>query len=183
MKIGVLGHLLLGLLSEAERTGYQLTRDFDVSLANVWAASHSQIYPELAKLEHAGLIRKTDAGPRGSQRYAATDAGRVALRDWLANTLPGDSPRSERMARVFFLGTLPPDHAIGYLAEQVKKHRENLTRYQVFAASHRLADPSTRWTRIALEAGIRSETAMAEWAAWAIECLEKELPQILPPKP
>jgi len=79
-KVSVLGNILLGLLGSGGRTGYELTRDFDVSLANVWAASHSQIYPELAKLEGAGLIRKTEAGPRGSQRYAITPAGNDALR-------------------------------------------------------------------------------------------------------
>ncbi len=79
MKIGVLGHLLLGMLSFGEKTGYELTREFEESLANVWAASHSQIYPELAKLEAAGLIRKSEAGPRGSQRYAIEPAGTAAV--------------------------------------------------------------------------------------------------------
>src|SRR5580704_8923139 len=106
MKIGVLGNLLLGLLTAGERTGYELTRDFDLSLANVWAASHSQIYPELAKLETAGLIRKTEAGPRGSQRYAITPAGEGAVRTWLGETRPAANPRAEWMVRVFFLGLL-----------------------------------------------------------------------------
>ena len=75
MTPGVLGHLLLGLLSRSEQTGYELTRAFDTTLKNVWGASHSQIYPELAKLEGRGLIRKTTAGPRGSQRYAVTAEG------------------------------------------------------------------------------------------------------------
>src|ERR1700678_1297453 len=95
MKIGVLGHLLLGLLARGERTGWELTNEFDTSLANVWAASHSQIYPELAKLEGGGLIRKTVAGPRGSQRYAITESGRATVTAWLADTQPGDSPRAE----------------------------------------------------------------------------------------
>jgi DNA-binding PadR family transcriptional regulator len=171
MKVGVLGHLLLGLLAGGERTGWELTRDFDTSLANVWGASHSQIYPELAKLEAGALIRKAAAGPRGSQRYAITAAGQSAVEDWLANTAPSDSPRSERMARVFFLGMLPRERAVGYLAEEEQRHRAKLAHYLAFAAECPLDDEATRWDRIALEAGIRAETALAEWSAWAIAAL------------
>ncbi len=174
MKIGVLGNVLLGLLAQRERTGYELTRDFDLSLANVWAASHSQIYPELAKLEGAGLIRKTDAGPRGSQRYAITPAGEESLRTWLAETSPGDNPRTEWMVRVFFLGMLPPAAAAAYFDAQRRRHEAKLERYRSFAADCSLDDPHTRWHRIALEAGIRHERAMAEWTAWAIATVEND---------
>ncbi len=173
MKIGVLGHLLLGLLASGEKTGWELTSEFDTSLANVWAASHSQIYPELAKLEAGGLIRKTDTGPRGSQRYAITEAGRSTVTAWLADTQPGDSPRSERLARVFFLGLIPKERAAAYMAEEEQRHRAKLARYLAFAAECPLDNDATRWDRIALEAGIRAETALAEWAAWAHEQLER----------
>jgi PadR family transcriptional regulator, regulatory protein AphA len=172
-KISVLGNILLGLLAAGERTGYELTRDFDISLANVWAASHSQIYPELAKLESAGLIRKTDAGPRGSQRYAITPPGSDALRHWLAETQPADHPRAERMVRVFFLGQLAPEQAATYLEGQRQHHETKAERYRQYAEQCSVDDPETRWDRIALEAGIRFESAMADWAAWAIGELQR----------
>jgi DNA-binding PadR family transcriptional regulator len=173
MKFGVLGHLVLGLLAQGDQTGYELTRNFDITLANVWAASHSQIYPELAKLEAAGLIRKAETGPRGSQRYAIEPAGRDELADWLANSAPGDSPRAERMARVFFLGLLPPERALAYLAEQEQAHRAKLARYEAYAEECKIDDPSQRWFRVALEAGIRTERAMADWAAWSVKTLQE----------
>jgi PadR family transcriptional regulator, regulatory protein AphA len=173
MKFGVLGHLLLGLLASGERTGYELTRDFDVSLANVWAASHSQIYPELAKLEAAGLIRKTAAGPRGSQRYAITPDGESAVRTWLADTSPVDNPRTEWMVRVFFLGMLPPEQAQAYFDDQQRLHTAKVERYRSLAEHCPVDDPETRWQRIALEAGMRHESAMADWAAWAIGELQR----------
>jgi DNA-binding PadR family transcriptional regulator len=172
-KVGVLGNILLGLLESGERTGYELTRDFDISLANVWAASHSQIYPELAKLESAGLIRKTAAGPRGSQRYAITPAGTGALRYWLAETQPADNPRTEWMVRVFFLGMLAPDQAVTYLEGRQKHHAAKVARYRAFAEHCAVDDPDTRWDRIALEAGMRFESSMADWAAWAIDELQR----------
>ena len=53
-----LRHAVLGLLERRPSTGYELTRTFDRSLRASWQARHSQIYPELAKLESAGLVER-----------------------------------------------------------------------------------------------------------------------------
>ena len=44
-----LRHALLGLLAVQPATGYELAQKFDASLGTAWHASHSQIYPELAR--------------------------------------------------------------------------------------------------------------------------------------
>ncbi len=164
--ISTLAHALLGLLSAGEMTGYELTREFDVSLANVWSARHSQIYPELARLQAGGLIRQTDAGPRGSKRYSATDAGRAEVRRWLAEPPSPEAVRSEQLLRVFFLGMMPRDDASRYLREQAELHRAKLAGYQRIATQ--IPDgPDCLWNRIALESGIRHERAMVEWAEWS----------------
>ncbi len=168
-RLSVLGHALLGMLSTGEMTGYELTRTFDVSLANVWTASHSQIYPELAKLEAAGFIRHTESGPRGSKRYEATAAGRDELRRWLAEPPQPQAVRSEALLRVFFLWMVPPEESAGYLRRQAALHREKLAAYEALAqAIGDCADGPTRWSRISLESGIRYERAMAEWAEWSV---------------
>lgn len=175
MKVSTLGHALLGLLSSQPMTGYELTSAFDVTLANVWTARHSQIYPELAKLQAAGLIEQTEAGPRGSKRYAATDAGRGAVVRWLEEHPPSAVLRSERMLRVFFLWMLRPKDAAAYLRREAQRHRAELERYLRTAAKIPAdADPADRWARIALEAGIRFDRTMAEWADWAAAEVERE---------
>ena len=175
MSFGTLGHVLLGLLVGCERTGYELAHDFDASLANVWAAKHSQIYPELARLEALGLIRKTSTGPRGSQRYAITADGLAEVERWLTETEPADAPRSESMVRVFFLGMIAPEQAIAFLAGDRARHQLRLKRYQSIADRVPLNEPETRWSRIALEAGMRRETVMVDWASWAIGLVEAEM--------
>jgi DNA-binding PadR family transcriptional regulator len=171
--VGTLGHALLGLLAGREMSGYELTRAFDKSLANVWSARHSQIYPELAKLEAAGLIRRTASGSRGSKSYAATEAGVAEVRRWLAESLPPEVLRSESLLRVFFLWLLPTDEVETYLRAQEARHRERLVDYRALAERIRSTDDGPlRWGRIALEAGIRYEEAMAEWARWAREELD-----------
>ena len=75
-----LRHALLGALADQPRTGYELLKHFEQSLAYAWSASHSQIYPELARLRDDGLIEQTDAGARNSKTYALTDAGLDEIR-------------------------------------------------------------------------------------------------------
>jgi DNA-binding PadR family transcriptional regulator len=170
MKVSTLGHALLGLLSAQPMTGYDLTAAFDQSLANVWSAQHSQIYPELAKLQAAGLIEQTEAGPRGSKTYAATTAGEAEVRRWLEGHAPDDNVRSERLLRVFFLWMLAPADAVTYLHSEAARHREHVERYERMAEHIPLdRHPAELWGRITLEAGIRYERAMAEWADWAVD--------------
>jgi DNA-binding PadR family transcriptional regulator len=79
---------LLATLSSGPRTGYDLLRIFDRTVGFVWHAPHTQIYPELRRLEEAGLLEATEVprGPKGSKReYRITDAGLAALRE-LAST-------------------------------------------------------------------------------------------------
>lgn len=175
MKVSTLGHALLGLLSTQPMTGYELTGAFDQSLANVWSARHSQIYPELAKLQAAGLIEQTEAGPRGSKRYAATSEGEAEVRRWLEGPAPGDTLRSERLLRVFFLWMLPPADAAAYLRAEALRHRAQVARYEGIGNEIPVQrHPADRWGRIALEAGIRYERTMAEWAESAAAEIERE---------
>ena len=104
-----LRHSILGLLARKPSTGYELARMFDLSLRTVWHASHSQIYPELARLSSQGLVAAVEHGSRGSKTYALTGAGRDELRRWLAETDPDRSQRNESAVRLFLAQLLPPD--------------------------------------------------------------------------
>lgn len=73
---------LLALLSSTPRTGYDLLRIFDRSVAFVWHAPHTQIYPELRRMEAEGLLcaEELPRGERGvKRRYRLTEAGRAEL--------------------------------------------------------------------------------------------------------
>ncbi|WP_205473683.1 PadR family transcriptional regulator [Nocardioides sp. SYSU D00038] len=114
-----LRHAILGLLARQPSTGYDLTRTFDVSLATTWPASHSQIYPELGKLEGAGLVEVVERGPRGSKTYGLTDAGRDELRRWLVEDEPDRSQRNESGLRLFLTPLLPSQDRRSVLARDL----------------------------------------------------------------
>ena len=96
-----LRHAMLGLLATEPATGYELTAKFDKSLGNAWHASHSQIYPELAKLEAEGMVEVIAQGARNSKTWALTDAGREELRHWLVEVEPSRQQRNESALRLF----------------------------------------------------------------------------------
>ncbi|MBL5972255.1 MAG: PadR family transcriptional regulator [Candidatus Leucobacter sulfamidivorax] len=78
-------YTILGYLSSAPGSGYDLVQQLGGGLGWFWAASHSQIYPELRRLESAGLITgaATTVGERLEKRvYSLTEAGLQDLLDW-----------------------------------------------------------------------------------------------------
>jgi DNA-binding PadR family transcriptional regulator len=169
-----LRHALLGLLSERPASGYDLLKLFDTSLANVWPATQSQIYTELAKLAGTGLITVVAEGPRGRKEYALTDEGLTELRHWLTETRPQLVTRSDMLLRVFFLGVLTPEQTRAYLTELVETSTEQQEHL-------RRLEESLDWDdgdlsihgRIALEFGIRYNAMRREWAEWAADQIKR----------
>jgi DNA-binding PadR family transcriptional regulator len=161
-----LRYALLGLLADHPMTGYDLTRTFDGSLAHVWPASHSQIYPELARLADAGLIRQAASGSRGKKIYEITPDGVGEMRAWL-RTEPDRGSRNPAFLRVFFLWLMEPEDAIGFLEEEAAVHEAQLRAFEADADRPRSDDGQAAAFRLALEWGIRYERGILEWNAWA----------------
>lgn len=165
-----LRHGILGLLSGRPMSGYDLTRAFDRTLANVWSASHSQIYPELARLAADGLIQQVASGPRGRKVYSATEAGRAEVVRWLREDDPARELRVEALLQGFFYWMVGTDEAVGLLERETAQHRERLAGYEAIAALPGVdwaANPELHAQRIMLEAGIRYERGLVEWGEWA----------------
>ncbi len=88
---------LLASLSARPRTGYDLLQIFESSVGNVWHAAHTQIYPELRRMEQEGLLEgaQVPRGPRALKReYRMTDLGYAALRE-LASEVSEPPPEKD----------------------------------------------------------------------------------------
>ncbi|ACY95830.1 MULTISPECIES: PadR family transcriptional regulator [Thermomonospora] len=165
LRMAVLG-LLAGL---GPASGYDLTQRFDASLAFVWYAQHSQIYPELNRLAAEGLIEVAQEGPRGRKTYAITPAGREAVTRWLQHAEPAPTRRNEGALRAFLLPLLDPAEAVKVLQREAAFYAERVRELQNLRG---LADSAPhRFGRHALELGIRQMTAIREWAEWAAQDL------------
>jgi PadR family transcriptional regulator, regulatory protein AphA len=170
---GTLGHALLGVLAEGPRTGYALVRHLAQSIAYAWPASHSQVYPELARLREAGLIREGAAAPRGGRVYELTDAGLEEVRRWLRETEPSRTVRNESALRLFFLWLLEPDEADAYLRAEVEQARATLDEFERIAAQEDPDNPKTRAYRTALDLGLHTARARLEWAEGAVTAADR----------
>jgi DNA-binding PadR family transcriptional regulator len=163
-----LHYALIGMLADEPMSGYDLTRRFAESLANVWPAQHSQIYPELARLVGAGLIEQAGEGPRGRKTYRATTAGVEALTQWMRGTKPDYDVRCEAGLRGFFLWTLPPDEAVAHLKQDIEVYRGHLAELEdKVETADWTASAGARSGRLTLEMGLRYYRMLIEWAEWA----------------
>ncbi|ONI72758.1 PadR family transcriptional regulator [Actinosynnema sp. ALI-1.44] len=163
-----LRHAVLGMLTSGPASGYDLLKRFEGSIANVWSATQSQIYGELARMADEALVEVVAEGPRGRKEYAITDQGREELQHWMTEVDPEPPRRSAMLLRVFFLNLLPPDQGVAYLRRQA-----DLAAHQ-HAALTKIADEvrdevgdEAFYGRIALEWGLRASTLIQEWADWA----------------
>ncbi|RKS79805.1 PadR family transcriptional regulator [Actinomadura pelletieri DSM 43383] len=165
-----LRHGLLGLLAEGPASGYDLARRFTEALGLVWPARHPQIYTELSRLETAALIEVDSHGPRGRKAYRITDAGRAEVRRWLTQVEVDHTFRMETLFRSYFFWLMEPDEVRAHLAEEERFYAEMARRLRGYAEAKDRGEWGTggqaRAMRIALEAGIRVNEALADWARW-----------------
>ena len=176
----VLGRALLGLIAAEPMSGYGLARLFERTLARAWPARHPQIYPALAELEHDGLLRVSETGPRRRKTYAITDDGIAEVQRWLRETTPDRTVRNETILRLFMLWLVDSTEAIAFFDDEIESHRERLAGFE-----RTLADDERRrrehgtaqggiamCASLALEWGIRYEREYIDWAARARDRIE-----------
>jgi len=93
---------LLGLLHEGPMTGGQLMAAAERRLAPYWSMTRSQVYRELPVLAERGFVRMGKPGPRSSQPYALTAAGKRTFSRWLAEDPGRDTIRNPIALRIAF---------------------------------------------------------------------------------
>ena len=114
--------VILGLLRFRPRTGYDIKQATDRSTRFFWSASYGQIYPELKRLEAAGLVESQEE-PRGQvprRVFRLTEAGLRALESWLAEPDLQYEVRDEGLLKLFFGEALPEEQ----LGELVQRRRD-----------------------------------------------------------
>ena len=150
-------------------------------LARVWPAAQSQLYTELNQLADDKLIEVTATGPRGRKVYALTNSGLAELRRWLVDSQPRRERRNDELLRVFFLGVLDQQDAVGYLRKLEADANTNSAQLTALDASIAWdQDSLSIYGRLAMEFGHRLHAMRRDWARWAIEQLETPSPHRAP---
>lgn len=123
-----LRYALIALLTAQPMTGYEVSKRFGASVGHVWHAPDSQIYPELRRLEKEGLLVGEDVpwGTKTKTRYAVTESGRQAFREWMDGPASPHHSRDPAYLRAAYLDWADPGHAREYLLAQQEFHAERL---------------------------------------------------------
>jgi PadR family transcriptional regulator AphA len=130
-------YLVLGLVArEGPSTPYDLKRHVTATIGHFWTFPHALLYKEPARLTELGLlVEEREAGGRRRRLFMITNAGRQALRAWLAH--PARQPTELRdlgLLQLFFADLEPATtRAIG--KEQLALHRTQLAAYEARRAA------------------------------------------------
>lgn len=160
------GRVILGMLSLGKSTGYDIKQFVDKSTRHFWAASYGQIYPELRRLQDAGLIigRDEPTGDRPRTVYELTETGRAALDRWLCSLdVPLYELRDEGMLKLFFSDALPERRI-----ENIRRMRERQElKLAQLRAIETMAHAGPLGPRMTLELGIGSTQWFISWCVQA----------------
>jgi len=179
-----LGMAILGLLAPSPLTGYELSRSLGGAISHFWQMRHSQVYPELARLEQAGLLtheRLPQQGKPDQKRFAITDAGRERLRTWLAGPLEPSAKRSEIALRAYCLAQGDLAQMADFFQAEAEQHRRRLAEFEKYrdeldALPPKILDdprsPSFA-NHAVLMRGLLFEQASATWCTWLASRLRK----------
>lgn len=128
-----LRYALLSLLRVGPLSGYDLQKQFAVSVGHVWHAPDSQIYPELRKMHADGLIEPEEQarGERGTRIvYHVTDAGEAAFLAWMRSPLDYQRVRDPAHLRAAYLEAVDADDARAFLHAHVAQWQSELEQWE-----------------------------------------------------
>lgn len=165
--LGAQDHIVLGLIARhGPLTPYELKARMEESIDYFWPVPHAQLYRIPARLAERGLLHE-DAEETGRRRrvFQLTDAGREALRAWLAD--PQCAPpetRDPAQVKLFFADLGAPEDVVALARRQAAEHRRWLDRYRAMHAEIDPADTVRAQSRSRiLELGIGHEQAYVDF--------------------
>jgi len=178
-----LGYAVLGLLSREELSGYDLKRWMERPLGYFWSARHSQIYPELARLEEEGLVTHTlveQSGKPDKKVYRITAEGLEALKEWVVEPPVSRSVRDELTLKAYSVWLADREKAARLFREEGLQREEQLAHYEALRTwmedehETEVRSPDSPWfaAYATLRRGIGYEMEYAEWCRWMADSVE-----------
>ena len=162
-----LGHVLLGLLHQAPRSGYDLRKIVVSTPMSLFSDSPGAIYPALRSLQKAGLIVVEHAARGGRRRstFVPSAKGRSSFVAWLRQPPTHDDVTRDwplMMLRLAFMdGLVTPADITAFLTRLTLEIDAHVLELEAFVAQHRAVLPPA--ARLALESGIHDARSRSTW--------------------
>jgi DNA-binding PadR family transcriptional regulator len=150
---------ILGFLEREPKTGWELAARIEDVIGDFWNVTRSQIYRELKSLAAQGLVTSLETGPRDSQPYRITEAGKRAFRRWIAEEPGIPNMRLPLVLQVFFAEEVPRGNLEASLAKLRAYHAQRLEVYRGFEKEAKKGTGSYE----ALRLGLAFQRAVIEW--------------------
>lgn len=168
---------VLGLLAtEGERSGYELAKRAERSVAYLWTPSRSQIYKVLPRLVAAGFARMREVEQRGRPDkavYAVTPAGLEALRAWLEEVEDEPADQVVFPLKVFLCDFASPATALAQLSAYRRFLERRLEAYEQLEADH--AGSPRDYRGHVLQHGLTRVRATLAWIDETTAAIESDL--------
>ena len=162
MELSPTAKVILGMIAFGKHTGYEIKQFVDRTARHFMAASYGQIYPELRRLEQAGLVTGVaqPSGGRARTVYELSASGRQALSEWLSSDAElMYELRDEGMLKLFLSDSAP--------AQRTAILRAMRERTQRKLAQLRALEPEAaggpEGARLTLELGLSFTGAIDDW--------------------
>jgi len=169
-------HVILGLLSHEELTGYEIKKRMDTTLKYFWGASYGSIYPALNDLVDRGLATKRE--DTGSKRnkliYTITESGRDHLKRWLTVPVEKDEIRYETLLKLFFGNEKGEEQAaihIEAFEKKIEGELPYLLRAEEALNKSLNEDSAHKYYLLTVKFGIKTYQTYLEWCKEAKKIL------------
>jgi DNA-binding PadR family transcriptional regulator len=158
---------VLGLLSQAPASGYQLAQQVEGPVSNFWPMSKSNVYSELIRLEDLGLVAADEVSQAklpNKRVFRLTPAGGEALDDWLREpAFRKERRKNSLLVKMLFADRLTPDE-VSKLVEAAYQEAEGERSRLAGIVDHLSTIPAAYWARTTALFGLRHAEATLAWA-------------------
>jgi DNA-binding PadR family transcriptional regulator len=176
IKLSPTSYLVLGMVRLGIGSGYAIKKVADQSTQNFWPISLALIYPELARLGGAGLLKRRDdpQGGRARSAYTITAKGEKALAAWLRSAKAAPVQiRDEAMLKLFLADALEGEDQLQLIRALRERNREKkeVLQDEIVPRAEAFEAQGIRYVAVAA----RLSADLLEYAEGWLAQLEKEL--------
>jgi len=170
-------YAILGMLSLAPMSGYDVRKEAATSIGHFWSESYGQIYPALRDLASRGLARRRTerrAGRPERQVYEITERGLDALQVWKVEP-PHTSPaRNELLLKLFFGDERSTEQNVAWIELLLAEEKHRLRDYGAIRRQlmkEQRHHPSLRFWLITLSYGVHRSRSLTRWCRETLSAL------------
>ncbi|MDB5055634.1 MAG: transcriptional regulator, PadR family [Bacilli bacterium] len=168
--------VILGILMNGSKSGYDIKKDFETVFSYFYDASFGSVYPALKVMEKEGLIKKEiliQEGKPNKHMYSITDMGKEAFHSYLGSPVARDIVRSDISTRLFFGHFAEPELVVSWITSIINQYEESLRTIEQY--KEELLEQWTITQKICVSLGVNSYRNEIETLKAGLTMLQKHL--------